>query len=99
MRKLLICAALAVGGVMSAAPAKATEGQWCLKAQIGRGVVSEICHFRTFDACNQERSIRGTTAFCSPSQYYLPYWQGRGFDQQPPPKLAHKKRHRRVSAH
>ena len=95
MRSLLTCAVLTLAGLMPAGTAEAYEGPWCLKASVGRGV-SEICHYRTFEACRDDRGLWGTTAFCSQNPRYLPYWQGRGFDQQPQPKVAHKKRHRRV---
>ena len=52
MQKLFIYA-LAACTILMAAPAVAYEGPWCLRASIGRGVVSEICHFRTFEACAQ----------------------------------------------
>jgi hypothetical protein len=94
MRRLLICAALALGGLMPATTAKAYEGPWCLKANMGRSV-SEICHFRTFEACRDDRGHWGSTAFCTQNPRYLPYWQGRGFEQEPRRKLSRKKKHRR----
>jgi hypothetical protein len=66
-------------------------------ASAGQGAVKEICHFRTFEACRNERSLWGTTAFCSQNPRYLPYWQGRGLDLGPDPvrTLKRTKKHRR----
>ena len=97
MRRLLICTALVLGGLMPAAVAEAYEGPWCLKANVGRGSVSEICHYRTFEACRDDRGLWGSTSFCSQNPRYLPYWQGRGFEQ-PRRKVAHRKKYRRTSA-
>jgi len=93
MRKLLISTALAAWVLLPAAPAEAYDGPWCVKASVGRSV-AEICHFRTFEACRDERSLWGSTAFCVQNSRYLPYWQGQGFDQEPRRKLSRKARHR-----
>jgi hypothetical protein len=86
--------ALAAGGALAlSGPASAYEGLWCLRASMGRSV-SEQCHFTTFEACRDERSLWGTTAFCSQNPRYLPYWQGRGFSGEPPQKMPQKSRHR-----
>ena len=98
MRRLLICAVLAMAGFMPVATAQAEEGRWCLRASVGRGTVSEICHYRTFEACRNDLALWGSTSFCGQNQYYLPYWQGRGFDQEPRRKLVHKKKPRRWRA-
>jgi hypothetical protein len=97
MRRLSICAILVMAGLMPGGTAEAEEGLWCLRASVGRGVVSEICHYRTFEACRNDLALWGTTSFCGQNQYYLPYWQGRGFDQEPQRKLVHKKKHRRAA--
>ena len=97
MRRLSICAILVMAGLMPGGTAEAEEGLWCLRASVGRGVVSEICHYRTFEACRNDLALWGTTSFCGQNQYYLPYWQGRGFDQEPTRKLVHKKKHRRAA--
>ena len=97
MRRLLICAALAMAGFMPATTAQAYDGPWCLRANVGRGVVSEICHYRTFEACRNDLRLWGSTSFCGQNQYYLPYWQGHGFGQEPPRKFVHKKKSRRAS--
>jgi hypothetical protein len=94
MRKLLLCSFLAAAALVPTAPAGAYEGPWCMRASIGRGSVSEICHFRTFQACSNERTLWGSTAFCSQNPRFLPYWQGRGFDQQPR-RVSRKIKHRR----
>jgi hypothetical protein len=92
MGKLLVCSVAAAGVLLHTAVADAYEGPWCLKANMGR-VVSEICHFTTFEACRNERSLWGSTAFCVQNSRYLPYWQGRGFGEEPPRK-ARKAKHR-----
>lgn len=94
MRKLVISAALAAGVLLPAAPAEAYEGPWCVKANVGFRTVTEICHFRTFEACRDERSLWGSTAFCVQNSRYLPYWQGQGFREQPRRKLSRKAKHR-----
>ena len=94
MRKLLLCGAFAALTLLPGEPVWAQEeGPWCLRASIGRGV-GERCHFRTFEACRDERSLYGSTAFCSQNPRYLPYWQGRGFGETPR-KVTRKKKHRR----
>ena len=90
MRKLLMFGVMATAMALTTATAEAYEGLWCLRYSIGRGS-AERCSFRTFDACRAERSLYGTTAFCSQNPGYLPYWQGRGFDQ-PPRKASHRKK-------
>jgi hypothetical protein len=82
MRKLMVCAVMAAGALLPASAAEAYEGPWCLMANTGR-TVSEICHFTTFEACRDERSLWGSTAFCVQNSRYLPYWQGRGFGEEP----------------
>ena len=47
MRRLSICAILVMAGLMPGGTVEAEEGLWCLRASVGRGVVSEICHYRT----------------------------------------------------
>ena len=92
MRKLLLRAAVAASALLPAAPARAYgDGPWCLKFSVGRGV-SERCDYSTFEACRGE-GLRGTS-FCIQNSRYLPYWQGRGFDQQPRQTPLRKKHHR-----
>ena len=90
MRKLLMFGVMATAMVLPAATAEAYEGLWCLRYSTGRGS-AERCSFQTFEACRDERSLYGSTAFCNQNQGYLPYWQGRGFDPQPR-KASHKKK-------
>jgi hypothetical protein len=94
MPKLLLPGLLIAAALLPASPAAAHEGPWCMKANMGRSV-TERCHFTTFEACNAERSLNGTTAFCSQNPRYLPYWQGRGFGEEPRRKLSRKTKHRR----
>jgi hypothetical protein len=60
---------------------------------MGLGVAQEICHFRNFETCSAERPRWGSSAFCVQNARYLPYWQGRGFDQEPVRKHPTKKTH------
>ena len=91
MQKLLMCGAIAAAVLLPASTAAAYEGPWCLRYNTGYGS-AERCSFTTFEACRGERSLYGTTASCTQNPGYLPYWQSRGFDQQPRPKVAHKKK-------
>jgi hypothetical protein len=95
MRQFMLAGALAAAAMLPASIAEAYEGPWCLQANKGRSV-SQICHFRTFEACAQERVLYGTTSFCGQNPRFLPYWQGRGFGGDQPVKVAHKnkKKHR-----
>jgi hypothetical protein len=95
MRKLLWVGLLtAAAALLPAANAEAYEGPWCMRGNAGFGSIAEICHFNTFEACRDERSRWGTTAFCSQNPRYLPYWQARGFGQEPGRALSRHKKHR-----
>jgi hypothetical protein len=94
MRKLLWTGLLTAAALLPAANAEAYEGPWCMRANAGRGSVTEICHFQSFEACRNERTLWGSTAFCSQNPRYLPYWQGRGFGQEPGRVMSRKKKHR-----
>jgi hypothetical protein len=94
MRKLLMFGAMATAMALPPTAAEAYEGLWCLRFSTGRGS-AERCSFQTFEACRDERSLYGTTAFCSQNPGYLPYWQARGFDLQPRKASYKKKRTRR----
>jgi hypothetical protein len=93
MRKFLWASALTAALLLPAATAEAYEGPWCMRGNAGRSV-TEICHFQSFEACRNERTLWGTTAFCSQNPRYLPYWQARGFGQEPGRMLSRKKKHR-----
>ena len=93
MRKFLWAGVLAAAALLPAATAEAYEGPWCMRGNMGRSM-AEICHFQTFEACANERILWGTTAFCSQNPRYLPYWQGRGFGEEPVRAVRYKKKHR-----
>ena len=93
MRKLLVWGVLAAAMLLPGPVRAQEEAPWCLKATVGRGV-GERCHFRTFEACREERTLYGTTAFCSQNPRYLPYWHGR-FGEEPRPKTVRKSKQRR----
>ena len=78
LRLSIFSAALAGVVLASVAPSAAYEGPWCLKATIGRGSVVDICHFRNFEHCLQERMLWGGSSFCIQNARYLPYWKNRG---------------------
>jgi hypothetical protein len=80
MQKLFVWA-LAAGTLLAAAPAVAYEGPWCLRYNLGPSS-PEVCHFRTFEACRDDRGFYGSTASCTQNPRYLPYWQGRGFGEE-----------------
>ncbi|MCX7312052.1 MAG: DUF3551 domain-containing protein [Hyphomicrobiales bacterium] len=94
MRKLLLAGLVCAAALLPAPSAEAHEGLWCMRANMGRSV-SERCHFMTFEACSAERSLAGSTGFCSQNPRYLPYWQGRGYGAEPNRKVARrvKRRH------
>jgi hypothetical protein len=95
MRKLLLGGAMALVMLHPDEPARAqAEGPWCLKYNTGRAV-GERCSFRTFEACRDARTLEGSTAFCSQNPSYLPYWQGRGFGEEPRRQVARKTKPRR----
>ncbi len=93
MRRIVWVGLLAAAALLHTANAEAYEGPWCMRGNAGRSV-TEICHFNSFEACRNERSLWGTTAFCSQNPRYLPYWQGRGFGPEPVRALRYKKKHR-----
>jgi len=67
------------------------RGAWCLKYDIGAGVVREECDFQSFEACNHERPFWGTTAFCNVNPAYRGHWA-----QDDRPKRRHRKHRRRA---
>ena len=72
-----------LGGPLDRAP-------WCLRYDIGGGVVQENCRLPSFEACNYERAFWGSTAFCSPNPAYSGYWSN---EDRPRPR--HRKKQRR----
>ena len=95
MRKFLLGGLLTVVALLPTANAEAYEGPWCMRANAGFGSIAEICHFQSFEACRNERSLWGSTAFCSQNPRYLPYWQRRGFGEESGRVPSRKKKHRR----
>ncbi len=76
---------LALGGNPSQAR---YEGPWCMKANAGFGHIIERCHFASFNACNHERAMWGSSAFCVQSHRYLPNW---GYGAEQPRRAAKRK--------
>jgi hypothetical protein len=95
MRRLTLLAVLTAAALLPAGPSlAAVEGPWCLFANAGRWA-QERCYFPSFEACNRERPLFGSTAHCVQNHAYLPYWTGRGFEPEPRPAVRRKKQRRR----
>jgi hypothetical protein len=76
MRGLFLAAIVAILPLDAMQPAEAKEPipPWCLTAHMGQGWMVDLCYFRTFEQCNQERFGYGTTSFCSVNpEYYFRY--------------------------
>ena len=71
-----------------------TKARGACRANVGPAPSRRSATSGRFEACRDERSLWGTTAFCSQNPRYLPYWQGRGFGQEPGRTLSRKKKHR-----
>jgi hypothetical protein len=81
MRRVLLTAAVAGCGFISNAGVAQPINPWCLKAAMGRGWTVDLCYFRTFERCNQERFNYGGTSFCIVNpEYYFRYGEP---DQRP----------------
>ena len=50
----------------------------------------------TYDATRTWKALDScsNSAFCSQNPRYLPYWQGRGFGEEPVRAVRYKKKHR-----
>ncbi|MGH6741634.1 MAG: hypothetical protein ACREDY_21870 [Bradyrhizobium sp.] len=59
---------------------------WCVVYDIGAGVVHENCRMPSFQACNAERSLWGSTAFCRQNPAFA------GYGPQPAPRSRHHRR-------
>ncbi len=84
MRALLVAAAFAAPLVSGVLPAQAQQVlPWCLKA-VAEDWAVDLCYYRTFDSCNQERFYYGPKSFCIVNpQYYFRH----GDPDQAPRKL------------
>jgi hypothetical protein len=63
------------GGLLGGPP---DRGAWCLRYDIGAGVVNENCRFVRFEDCNYERALWGTTASCTQNPHFLGYSDKHG---------------------
>ena len=70
------------------------EGTWCLKYSSGPGSSGNAAVSDRSKPAANERTLWGSTAFCTQNPGYLPYWQGR-FGEEPRRKVSRKKKHRR----
>jgi hypothetical protein len=75
MRRAVIITAIVGSALLGSTPSFAQRiHPWCLKATTGRGATVDLCYFRTFERCNQERFNYGTTSFCIVNpEYYFRY--------------------------
>ena len=77
MRKILtgafVFAATATFGLAGMQPSEAAyfPNPWCLKAVMGKSWVVDLCYFRTFAQCAQERFNYGNTSFCVQNPEYV----------------------------
>ena len=86
MRKLALIGLALGAALLSVEPASAYSilgrpldtAPWCLRYDIGAGVVKENCRLPNFEACNRERQFWGSTAFCSPNPNFAGYYEERG---------------------
>jgi hypothetical protein len=73
MRKILFSLMTAVAGItlIGAAPSNAAEAPWCLRF-VTEGYSVDMCEYRTFEACNQQRINEGNKSSCfrNPAQYF-----------------------------
>ena len=71
MKLAMLVAAITAPLLLGATPsAAATVYPWCLKAAADDDYVIDICYFRTFEQCAQERFNYGTTSFCVQNPQY-----------------------------
>lgn len=77
MRKFLIGTFVAVAttatfGTAGAQPMQAySPNPWCLKASMGKGWVVDLCYYKTFAQCSQDRFNYGSTSFCVQNPEYV----------------------------
>jgi len=75
MRSAIVVAAFAAPFLFGVTASKAEAiHPWCLKASMGEDHTVDLCYFRTFERCAQERIAYGTTSFCIVNpEYYFRY--------------------------
>ena len=79
MRLFFIIAAAAGTALLGGGPSLAGDRDpWCVKADLGGAWVVDMCHFRTFEQCREERNFYGSTAFCVHNPNYIAYRTERG---------------------
>src|SRR5262249_52895993 len=86
MRRILTTALLGaavIGGTTLQANAVTKPNPWCLKAVMGKGWVVDLCYFRTFAQCAQERFNYGNSSFCVHNPAL--YWTAKGERREPSP--------------
>lgn len=72
MRALSVLAAIAVSTVVGAQSARAevVPPPWCLKSVMAEDWAVDLCYFRTFESCNQERFLHGPKSSCIVNPHY-----------------------------
>jgi hypothetical protein len=97
MSKLALIGLVAGAAVVATSPARAYSifgapldtAPWCVVYDIGAGVVRENCTMPSFQACNAERAIQGSTAFCRQNPAFAGFYADPG---APPRKRVRKHR-------
>ena len=95
MSKLALAGLVAGATLLSIGPSSAysllgaplDRAPWCVVYDTGAGVVRENCRMRNFEACNAERSLWGSTAFCRQNPAFAGYYGEPG----PQPRKRHRK--------
>jgi hypothetical protein len=83
MRALFVLAAIAASPLVGVQSARAETAPppWCLKAVMAEDWAVDLCYFRTFESCNQERFLYGPKSFCIVNPHY--YFRYGEPDQTP----------------
>lgn len=64
---LLSVAAAAIGVIwLGVSPSAAAESPWCMRF-VAEGYSVDLCEYRTFEACNQQRLSEGNMSSCLPN--------------------------------
>jgi hypothetical protein len=87
MAKLALAGLVAAATLISAGPGQAASvlfgspldtAPWCVVYNMGADIIHEGCTYSTFEACNQERMLQGSTAFCRQNPAFPGYYAQPG---------------------
>ena len=84
-----VCVLLSISNAAWGAPKSGYQGTWCAVINLGIGSVGERCGYPSFETCQQDVRVYGTSSFCRMSPGYEAYW-GMADPRHPVRK---KKRH------